>query len=147
MPSLLRLLLAAILTALSPTLAQADNWLVLSGLSMHFQQDRRDWREQNPGIGFETTLPFVEDLSLSAGYFRNSYDRHALYGGVRFMPLKVGPLQFGGYLLASTGYPSPVLLLPGASLEMGPVGVNLVALPNLPGYSGYLGVQLRLRLP
>ena len=29
------------------------DWLTLSGLSHHFQPDRRDWREANPGVGFE----------------------------------------------------------------------------------------------
>lgn len=144
--SALALALSAFLF-LAPGRVLAESWLVVSGLSWHFQQEREHWRQHNPGLGIETALAPVPGLYLSAGSFLNSYNRQAVYGGVRFMPVSVGPFALGGYLLASTGYPSPVLLLPGAALDMGPFGLNLVALPNLPGYSGYVGVQLRLRLP
>ena len=121
------------------------DWLTVSGLSHHFQPDRRDWREVNPGAGFErefTGTPWV----ASAGYFRNSYDRHTIYVGGRWMPLAAGPFRFGAFGLVATGYPSPVLVLPAVSAQLGRVGANLVALPNLPGYSGYLGLQLRFAL-
>ncbi|HRH75289.1 MAG TPA: hypothetical protein PLM62_19550, partial [Zoogloea sp.] len=79
----------------------------------------------------------------TAGYFRNSYDRNTFYAGARWMPLALGPVRLGAFGLVATGYPSPVLVLPAASVQTGRVGVNLVAIPNLPGYSGYLGLQLR----
>ena len=119
------------------------DWLTLSGVSHHFQPDRRDWREVNPGIGMErefTGTPWV----ASAGYFRNSYDRNTFYLGGRWMPLAAGPFRFGAFGLLATGYPSPILVLPAASAQIGRVGANLVALPNLPGYSGYVGLQLRI---
>ena len=125
---------------------QAADWLVISGLSHHFQPDRRDWREVNPGLGLERESEEYTGLSWTAGYFRNSYDRHTVYAGARWMPWRLGPVQYGGYALAASGYPSPVLLLPGLSVEGKGVGLNLVVLPNLPGYSGYLGAQLRFRL-
>jgi len=126
------------------TAAHRD-WLTLSGLSHHFQPDRRDWREVNPGAGLErefTGTPWT----ASAGYFRNSYDRNTFYLGGRWMPLAAGPFRFGAFGLLATGYPSPVLVLPAVSAQIGRVGANLVALPNLPGYSGYLGLQLRFAL-
>ena len=126
------------------TAAHRD-WLTLSGLSHHFQPDRRDWREVNPGAGLErefTGTPWT----ASAGYFRNSYDRNTLYIGGRWMPLAAGPFRFGAFGLLATGYPSPVLVLPAVSAQIGRVGANLIALPNLPGYSGYLGLQLRFAL-
>ncbi|MCE1185780.1 MAG: hypothetical protein ACRCTU_14920 [Zoogloea sp.] len=125
--------------------APHSDWLEISGLSHHFQPDRRHWREVNPGLGLErefTGTPWV----MSAGYFRNSYDKGTAYVGGRWMPLALGPFRFGAYGLLATGYPSPVLLLPAISVEAGRVGANLVALPNLPGYSGYLGLQIRLKL-
>lgn len=121
------------------------DWLTLSGISHHFQPDRRDWRETNPGFGFEREFkdtPWV----ASAGYFRNSYDRNTLYVGGRWMPLEAGPFRFGAFGLLASGYPSPILVLPAASLTIGRVGANLVALPNLPGYSGYLGLQIRIAI-
>ena len=126
------------------TAAHRD-WLTLSGLSHHFQPDRRDWREVNPGAGLErefTGTPWT----ASAGYFRNSYDRNTFYLGGRWMPLAAGPFRFGAFGLLATGYPSPVLVLPAVSAQIGRVGANLIALPNLPGYSGYLGLQLRFAL-
>ena len=126
------------------TAAHRD-WVTLSGLSHHFQPDRRDWREVNPGAGLErefTGTPWT----ASAGYFRNSYDRNTFYLGGRWLPLAAGPFRFGAFGLLASGYPSPILVLPAVSAQIGRVGANLVVLPNLPGYSGYLGLQLRFAL-
>lgn len=120
-------------------------WLVLSGASHHFQPDRRDWREINPGAGIEKEFTGTSWVA-TAGYFRNSYDRHTVYAGARWMPLELGPLRLGVFGLLATGYPSPVLLLPAASVQYGRFGANLVAIPNLPGYSGYIGMQVRFAL-
>ena len=138
------------LAAATPTLDDFQNaphqdWLTVSGVSHHFQPDRRDWREFNPGAGFErafTGTPWV----ATAGYFRNSYDRNTFYAGARWMPLQAGPFRFGAFGLVGSGYPSPVLVIPTVAAEFGRVGANLVALPNLPGYSGYLGLQFRFAL-
>ena len=119
-------------------------WLVVSGASRHFRQDERDWREFNPGLGFERAARW-KDSWYVGGYFRNSYDRHALYAGLRWMPLRYGPVSFGGFALASTGYPSPVLVLPGFAVDTDRIGVNVVVVPNIGRYSGYVGMQLRVR--
>ncbi len=144
------LALCALAARAMPTLDELSSaphrdWITVSGLSHHFQPDRRDWREANPGAGFErefTGTPWV----ATAGYFRNSYDRHTVYLGGRWMPLAAGPFRFGAFGLVATGYPSPVLVLPTVSAQLGRVGANLIAVPNLPGYSGYLGLQLRFAL-
>lgn len=78
------------LAAATPTLddfqsTPHQDWLTVSGVSHHFQPDRRDWREFNPGAGFErafTGTPWV----ATAGYFRNSYDSNTFYAGARWMP-------------------------------------------------------------
>lgn len=137
---------ALLILSLFATLpAHADNWLVVSGASYHFRQDERDWREDNPGLGVElgTRHP---DLYQVVGMFKNSYDRVAFHAGVRWMPVHWGPLRFGGYALASTGYPSAVLVLPGFAVEHKRVGMNVVVAPNIGDYSGYVGVQLRFRV-
>lgn len=128
--------------------ATAADWLTLSGLSYHFQK-RQHWRQVNPGAGFERDMADqgYGPWAVSAGYLRNSYDKHSIYAGVRWTPLSAGPFRFGLYGLAASGYPSPVLLLPVVTLEGRDVGANLIAVPNLPGYSGYLGLQLRFALP
>ncbi len=140
---LTRLLLTLVATAACLPAAASD-WLVLSGLSHHFQ-DRRDWREVNPGVGFERDVaegPYGP-WTFSAGYLRNSYDRHSVYLGGRWTPLALGPLRVGAFGLLASGYPSPVLVLPTVVIENRHVGANILAVPNLPGYSGYVGVQVR----
>lgn len=128
-----------------PLPAVAEQWLVISGASYHFRQNERDWRQFNPGIGYERATSY-DGLYCVGGYFKNSYDRHALYAGVRWMPYEWAGIKFGGYALAATGYPSPVLVLPGFSIEGKDVGLNVVALPNIGNYSGYVGMQVRVRL-
>ncbi len=130
---------------LTPGLSAASDWVTLSGLSYHFQQDREDWRQFNPGLGWERDAGH-HDLVWSAGYYQNSYDKPTVYGGARWMPLETGPIKWGLYGLLATGYPSPVLVSPVISTEWGPVGLNVVLVPNLPGYSGFIGGQLRFKL-
>lgn len=136
--------LAAAALHSSPLLA--DDWLVLSGFSYHFKQDQRDWREDNPGIGMERESTKYNGLFWAGGYFRNSYDRDTVYAGVRWMPYRVGPVAFGAYALAATGYWSPVLAAPAISIEGKNVALNIVVVPNLPDHSGFIGTQLRFRL-
>ncbi|MCB1956741.1 MAG: hypothetical protein KDG55_13755 [Rhodocyclaceae bacterium] len=127
--------------------ATAADWLVLSGLSHHFQE-RRDWREVNPGLGFERDVaegPYGP-WTISAGFLKNSYDKRSVYLGGRWTPLALGPARLGFFGLLATGYPSPVLVLPTLVIEGHGVGANLLAVPNLPGYSGYIGVQFRFAL-
>lgn len=138
-------LCAFAIAALPLPAAATEQWLVISGASYHFRQNERDWRQFNPGIGYERATDH-DDLYYVGGYFKNSYDRHALYAGVRWMPYEWGDIKFGGYALASTGYPSPILLLPGFSIEGKDLGLNVVVAPNIGSYSGYVGVQLRVRM-
>ena len=138
-------LFACIILACIPQFSIASDWLTVSGASYHFQQDRRDWRQFNPGIGWERDAIYP-DLTWSAGYFQNSYNKPCFYAGGRWMPLEVGPVKIGLFGLAATGYPSPVLLLPAFNWDIGKIGLNVVAVPNLPGYSGYVGAQLRVKL-
>ncbi len=128
--------------------ADAADWLAVSGFSWHFQE-RRHWRQINPGLGVERDMDEsgYGPWALTAGYLRNSYDKHSVYGGVRWTPLAAGPFRFGLYGLAASGYPSPILVLPVITVEGRNIGANLIAVPNLPGYSGYLGLQLRFALP
>lgn len=143
--------LAALSLACGCTLSwssRAADWLTISGLSYHFQQ-RQAWREFNPGLGFERDMADAGHGSWAwaVGFLRNSYDRNSVYAGVRWTPLMAGPLRFGVYGAVASGYSSRGLLLPVVTLEGRSFGLNLVALPNLPGESGFLGLQLRVALP
>lgn len=138
-------LVAAAASAAVP--ASASDWLVVSGLSHHFQQ-RREWREVNPGAGFERDFdrgPYGP-WTLAAGFLKNSYDKTSVYAGGRWTPLVLGPLRLGVFGLLANGYPSPVLVLPTIVVEGRRIGANLLLVPNLPGYSGYVGAQFRFAL-
>jgi hypothetical protein len=54
--------------------------------SLHTQSwARRDLNQFNPGVGL--TIPSsVPQLSLVSGFYRNSYDRTSVYGGVLYEP-------------------------------------------------------------
>lgn len=69
-----------------------------------------------------------------------------IHTSAHWMPLHWGPISVGGYPLASTGYPSAVLVLPGFAVEYERVGLNVVVAPNIGDYSGYVGVQVRFRV-
>ncbi len=138
--------LCFILAALHSPALFADDWLVLSGFSYHFKQNQRDWREDNPGIGMERESAKYSGLFWTGGYFRNSYDRDTVYAGVRWMPYRIGPVAFGAYALAATGYWSPLVAAPAISIEGKNVALNIVVVPNLPDHSGFIGTQIRFRL-
>lgn len=121
--------------------AEADYALVVSGFSWHFRQNR-DYRGDNPGLGLERSTA-IDGLYMTAGYFRNSYDKNTFYVGARYMPLQWRRWRGGAYLLLGSGYPSPVLPLPGIAFDGKRIGLNIVFAPTIGQYSGYIGGQLR----
>ena len=99
-------------------LPTAADWLALSGLSYHFQNASTGVRS-TPARASSATVADqgYGPWAVTAGYLRNSYDKHSIYAGVRWTPLSAGPFRFGLYGLAASGYPSPVLVLPVVTLE------------------------------
>ncbi len=139
-PSPLALLIPALLCA--PT--QASDWLVLSGYSYHFR-DRDEYRADNPGAGWERRENLIP-IAWMAGYYRNSYDRDTFYAGARWEPLNLGHVKLGAFVGLASGYWTPLVALPMASFEFGPIGFNLVAAPNIRDYAGYVGAQVKFKL-
>ena len=130
--------------ALGCATASASDWLVLSGASYHFR-DREDYRADNPGVGWERREDLIP-VTWMAGYYRNSYDRDTFYAGGRWEPLDFGALKLGVFVGLASGYWTPVVALPMASVEYKRVGFNIVALPNIRDYAGYLGLQVKFKL-
>lgn len=144
-PFPLRLALAVGVAMFSTGLmAQAADWLVVSGKSWHFER-RGEFRSSNPGIGWER--PSAEwPLSWMAGFYRNSYDHETAYAGGRWEPLRWDHVRLGIFGGLANGYWTPVVALPMASLEYGRVGINIVAAPTVREYVGYVAVQVKFRL-
>lgn len=137
-------LLTALLCVVAPLPAQAADWLVLSGLSYHFQ-DTDGYRGDNPGVGWER--PDAEiPLVWSAGYYRNSYDKDTVYAGARWEPFRWDHVSLGVFAGLATGYWTPVVALPMMSIEYRRVGINIVAAPTIRDYSGYVGAQIKFKL-
>ncbi len=136
--------LALLASATACANALAADWLVLSGYSYHLR-DRDEYRADNPGAGWERRDNLIP-LTYMAGYYRNSYDRDTFYAGARWEPLDFGAVRLGAFVGLASGYWTPVVALPMASLELGPVGLNIVAAPNIRDYAGYVGVQLKFRI-
>jgi len=138
------LLLAATLLSL-PLPATAEDWLVISGYSYHFE-NRDEYRADNPGAGWER--PSEEyPLSWMAGYYRNSYDRDTFYAGARWEPelVKWEHVKLGVFVGLASGYWTPVVALPMASFQWGRFGFNLVGAPSIREYSGYIGGQVKFK--
>lgn len=133
----------AVFSALPVTACAGNDWLVISGAAFHF--DRRDeLRGDNPGAGWER--PSAQwPLSWMGGYYRNSYDRDTFYAGARWEPLRWEHVKLGVFAGLASGYWTPVVALPMASIEFGRFGINLVAAPTIGEYTGYVAGQIKFR--
>lgn len=131
------------LAALAPV-AQASDYLVLSGASYHFAH-RDEYRGDNPGIGWERDIA-ESSWNYAAGYYRNSYDRDTFYAGGKWMPLAWGHAKAGAFIGVASGYWTPVVAIPMVSLSYERVGVNIAALPTIRNYTGYVAIQLTLKV-
>lgn len=137
------LLLTATAVLFSSAVRAENDWLVISGAAYHF--DRRDeLRGDNPGAGWERPSE-KWPLSWMAGYYLNSYDRDTFYAGARWEPLRWEHVKLGVFVGAASGYDTPVVALPMASVEYGRVGINFVAAPTIGNYTGYVAAQVKFR--
>jgi hypothetical protein len=118
--------IAAYLTIpLLAAVADAQTYAVATITSWHFDRDK-SYNEKNLGLGLEHRLS--DDWSVSAGFFRNSFDRHTNYVFAGYTPLEVMGWRTGVVMGAVTGYedrPSP-WLTGVATRDYGRVGINLV---------------------
>jgi len=142
-------LVAACVLALAPvSSALAHDWLVISGAAYHFER-RDELRGNNPGIGWERPDDEIP-LVYAAGYYRNSYDKDTFYAGAQWMPFSWGTpegfnAQLGAFGGLASGYWTPVVVIPMLKLAYQRVGVNIVALPTVREYTGYVAAQLRFQ--
>ena len=122
-------LMVLLVAALASSLAKADTgehpaeradsrWAIdVTFMSHHFGYDR-GFNEFNPGLG--VTYNLREDVSLLAGFYKNSYGVTTSYVGGLWLPVVAfdGKLKLGLIGILATGYEDEGgdVLTPGAGL-------------------------------
>lgn len=132
-------LLAFLTTPLLALVAEAQTYAVMTLTSFHFDRDKQ-YNENNVGLGLEHRVN--DDWSISAGFFRNSFDRHTNYLFAGYTPVEVAGWRTGVVMGAVTGYENGASpWLTGVAMrDFGRIGINLV-------FSGAaIAVQLKVSL-
>jgi len=155
------------------SVAHADTWVSLGGVSHHFERSTPH-NEENYGIGLEQDTS-VAHLRLIVGEYKNSFWRESFYAGFSYTPLSLGPVRFGLMGAALTGYgnmtcethqsgptatASPMTTtttscayhervraygVPFAQIEGERFGVNMLAAPPIAGKGGVVAVQFKVK--
>ena len=105
--------------------ALSQTYLTATLASYHFDRDK-PYRESNPGLGIEQKLN--SGWSISAGFFRNSFNRHTNYVFAGYTPLQVSDWRVGAVMGAVTGYENGVSpwFTGIATRDYGRIGLNIV---------------------
>ena len=105
--------------------AFSQTFLTATIASYHFDRDK-EYRESNPGLGLEHR--FSDTWSVSAGFFRNSFNRHTNYVFAGYTPLQFDSWRVGAVMGGVTGYENGVApwLTGIATRDYGRIGLNIV---------------------
>ena len=107
--------------------ASAQSYLVATLGSYHFDREKK-YKEglDNFGLGLEHR--FSDDWAISAGYYRNSFDRHTNYLLAAYTPLQYSGWRLGGVVGGVTGYTDGVApwITGIATRDFGSIGINVV---------------------
>jgi len=127
----------------------SELWVNTGGFSKHFEDNGRN--ETNLGLGAEYRLR--DDLSVMAGYHKNSLNLRTRYAAINYQPLEVGPFKVGASIGVMDGYPHMrdgggfFAALPMATYEGKTFGANIGVIPNIPsqGVEGAFVLQLKFK--
>lgn len=105
--------------------AKSQTYAVATITSIHFDRDK-NYNESNFGLGLERKVS--DDWSISAGYFRNSFDRQTEYVFAGYTPVEIMGWRTGLVMGGVTGYEDGVSpWFTGIAMrDYGRIGVNLV---------------------
>lgn len=108
--------------------ALSQDYLVATVTSWHFDREK-SYNENNLGLGLERRLS--DDWSVSAGFFRNSFDRHTNYVFAGYTPFEVMGWRTGLVMGGVTGYDDGVSpWFTGVAMrDFGSIGLNIVFSP------------------
>ena len=126
--------------------AHAQQWVTASVRSKHLMEGK--YNEANYGLGIEYHVPET-DWAVVTGFFQNSNNEIAAYGGAVYSPLKLdlgianASLGVMGALFWGYGStPVPAVALVG-SLERKGYGLNLLYFPPKDEGNGLLALQVK----
>jgi hypothetical protein len=124
---------------LAALIANAQTYAVATITSWHFDRDKK-YNEDNFGLGLERRLS--DTWSLSAGYFRNSFDRHTNYVFAGYTPVEVYGWRTGVVMGGVSGYDDGISpwLTGVMTRDFGRVGLNVVF------SAGGVALQVKLRI-
>jgi hypothetical protein len=127
-------LLAAWALTRSQHAAADELWAVATVRSYHFDRDRKDYNEDNYGLGLE--YKGTGRWGAMAGFYDNSQSRTSVYAGATYGLGQAGPAKFGACICGVTGYKKYAvmpILLPSVAFEGKRFGINIGVLPKLVG--------------
>ncbi|MDB5799272.1 MAG: hypothetical protein JWL63_211 [Rhodocyclales bacterium] len=134
--------------ACSSFCASGAEFVSFGGFSRHFERDL-DLNEFNPGIGYEKD--YSDNLSWSAGVFKNSLRRAAFYGTVNYAVWQPAEgLRIGATAGLSTGYHHAAIVpmaMPFVEWRVSRFGVQAYVIPTVKPYvDGAVVVQFKWRI-
>lgn len=131
--------LLALVLALNLSLAQAETYVQINGLSAH---DQSGYNGFNYGAGLEQSI--TDRWSVATGWYYNSNYRGSTYAYGRYAFYKQGSWDVGITLGAVTGYPR-ASVVPMAFPEACYGWVCVLAAPRVEATgAGVVGVRLRV---
>ena len=146
---------------LAETLKESEHYVHINGKSRHFVSDqrRRQLRETNSGIGLEVRQS--DGWFAMAGTYVDSYSSHAWYAGAgkRWTFFEKGPAKLSGGLVGFLTHRKHDMddddkkflpgILPVLTAEIGPVGINMLYIPETPltkdAPTAFVQLSLRFR--
>jgi outer membrane scaffolding protein for murein synthesis (MipA/OmpV family) len=142
---------ATVLSLSSIQSCKADElWVNTGGFSKHFEDNGRN--EVNFGLGAE--YRFRDDVSVMAGFHKNSLDLRTRYAAMVYQPWSIGNVKIGVSMGYMDGYPLKsqgkgfFAVLPMATYEGDRFGVNLGVIPNIPSQhvEGAVALQFKFKV-
>jgi len=94
---------------------------------------------------------FRDDLSVMAGYHKNSLDLRTRYVAVNYQPWTIGKVKIGASVGYIDGYPAKnngggfFAVLPMATIEGAVLGASFGIIPNIPSQNVEGAVVLQLK--
>jgi hypothetical protein len=157
MKKLIAATLVAVALGLLPATAKADQSDVWGSVMVRaYHSDRNaGYNENTLGIGIEYQ-PTDTPLRMVAGTYNNSFRRQSVYAGVTWLPVKLGPVNFGlmggtisGYERYDYGFGPMAAGL--VVLEGKKYGANLMVVPPVPSAvagapTWTFGLQLKYKI-
>lgn len=129
----------------------SELWVNTGGVSYHFDR-AKSFNEVHAGVGVEWRAN--EDISVMAGFHKNSLNLRSRYASVQYQPLSIAGIKFGVSAGALDGYPLKrdggafFAAIPMATWEGKRFGVNVGVIPDMPKQhvDGAVVVQFKWRI-